>query len=149
MNDPQTVFVRRHRGPSGYHDEVFHDDDTVCAGSASGVSGELPGLMCEPVGTGQLSAVCQQTERNPSAHDGPECTKCLVRSGMDGFHRSLKVETRVRTPLGVHSKPQVAARFVSLTWGFLVSGDHLVVSGSCHSVQPMKGRGPEIVPNCA
>ena len=29
MNDPQTVFVRRHRGPSGYHDEVFHDDDHV------------------------------------------------------------------------------------------------------------------------
>jgi pilus assembly protein CpaF len=23
------VFVRRHRGPSGYHDEVFHDDDHV------------------------------------------------------------------------------------------------------------------------
>ena len=29
VNDPQTVFVRRHRGPSGYHDEVFHDDDHV------------------------------------------------------------------------------------------------------------------------
>jgi pilus assembly protein CpaF len=24
-----TVFVRRHRGPSSYHDEVFHDDDHV------------------------------------------------------------------------------------------------------------------------
>jgi len=23
VNDPQTVFVRRHRGPSGYHEEVF------------------------------------------------------------------------------------------------------------------------------
>jgi pilus assembly protein CpaF len=23
------VFVKRHRGPSGYHDEVFHDDDHV------------------------------------------------------------------------------------------------------------------------
>jgi hypothetical protein len=105
-------------------------------------------LMCELVGTGRLSAVCQQTERNPSTHDGPEHTKCLVRHGMDAFHRSLKVETRVRTPLGVLTvEPQVAARFVSLTWGFLVSGDHLVVSGSCHSVQPMMGRGPEIVPN--
>jgi pilus assembly protein CpaF len=29
VNDPQTLFVRRHRGPSGYHDEVFHDDDHV------------------------------------------------------------------------------------------------------------------------
>ena len=29
VNDPATVFVRRHRGPSGYHDEVFHDDDHV------------------------------------------------------------------------------------------------------------------------
>jgi pilus assembly protein CpaF len=29
INDPATVFVRRHRGPSGYHDEVFHDDDHV------------------------------------------------------------------------------------------------------------------------
>jgi hypothetical protein len=69
---------------------------------------------------------------------------------MDGIHRSLKVETRVRTPLGVLSvEPQVAARCVSLTWGLLVSGDHLVVSGSCHAVQPMMGCGPEIVPNCA
>ena len=73
--------------------------------------------------------------------------KCLVRHAMDGFHRSLKVETRVRTPLGVHTvEPQVAARFASLTWGFIVSGDHLVVSGSCHAVQPMMGRGPDIVP---
>jgi hypothetical protein len=60
------------------------------------------------------------------------------------------VETRVRTPLGVPTvEPQLAARFVSLTRDFLVSGDHLVVSGSCHAVQPMMGRGPEIVPNCA
>jgi pilus assembly protein CpaF len=29
VNDPATVFVRRHRGSSGYHDEVFHDDDHV------------------------------------------------------------------------------------------------------------------------
>ncbi|HZA79816.1 MAG TPA: ATPase, T2SS/T4P/T4SS family, partial [Acidimicrobiales bacterium] len=29
VNDPETVFVRRHRGPSGYHDEVFHDDEHV------------------------------------------------------------------------------------------------------------------------
>src|SRR5262245_10420436 len=29
VNDPATIFVRRHRGPSGYHDEVFHDDDHV------------------------------------------------------------------------------------------------------------------------
>jgi pilus assembly protein CpaF len=29
VNDPATVFVRRHRGPSGYHQEVFHDDDHV------------------------------------------------------------------------------------------------------------------------
>jgi len=29
VNAPDAVFVRRHRGPSGYHDEVFHDDDHV------------------------------------------------------------------------------------------------------------------------
>jgi pilus assembly protein CpaF len=29
LNGPDAVFVRRHRGPSGYHDEVFHDDDHV------------------------------------------------------------------------------------------------------------------------
>jgi pilus assembly protein CpaF len=29
VNAPHAVFVRRHRGPSGYHDEVFHDDDHV------------------------------------------------------------------------------------------------------------------------
>jgi pilus assembly protein CpaF len=29
VNAPDQVFVRRHRGPSGYHDEVFHDDDHV------------------------------------------------------------------------------------------------------------------------
>jgi pilus assembly protein CpaF len=29
VNAPDSVFVRRHQGPSGYHDEVFHDDDHV------------------------------------------------------------------------------------------------------------------------
>ena len=29
VNAPDAVFVRRHRGPSGYHDEVFHDDEHV------------------------------------------------------------------------------------------------------------------------
>jgi pilus assembly protein CpaF len=29
INAPDAVFVRRHRGLSGYHDEVFHDDDHV------------------------------------------------------------------------------------------------------------------------
>jgi pilus assembly protein CpaF len=29
VNAPEAIFVRRHRGPSGYHDEVFHDDDHV------------------------------------------------------------------------------------------------------------------------
>ncbi|MGY6500313.1 MAG: CpaF family protein [Acidimicrobiales bacterium] len=29
INAPDAVFVKRHRGRSGYHDEVFHDDDHV------------------------------------------------------------------------------------------------------------------------
>jgi pilus assembly protein CpaF len=29
INAPDAVFARRHTGPSGYHDEVFHDDDHV------------------------------------------------------------------------------------------------------------------------
>lgn len=29
VNSPWAIFVKRHRGPSGYHDEVFHDDDHV------------------------------------------------------------------------------------------------------------------------
>ena len=29
INAPDAVFVKRHVGPSGYHDEVFHDDDHV------------------------------------------------------------------------------------------------------------------------
>lgn len=29
VNSPSEVFVRRHRGPSGYHHEVFHDDEHV------------------------------------------------------------------------------------------------------------------------
>src|SRR4051794_32586502 len=29
INGPDNVFVKRHRGPSGYHDEVFHDDEHV------------------------------------------------------------------------------------------------------------------------
>jgi pilus assembly protein CpaF len=29
VNGPSDIFVRRHRGRSGYHDEVFHDDDHV------------------------------------------------------------------------------------------------------------------------
>jgi pilus assembly protein CpaF len=29
VNAPDAVFVKRHRGTSGYHDEVFHDDDHV------------------------------------------------------------------------------------------------------------------------
>lgn len=29
VNGPDQVFVKRHRGVSGYHDEVFHDDEHV------------------------------------------------------------------------------------------------------------------------
>ena len=29
VNSPTAIFVKRHRGPSGYHDEVFHDDEHV------------------------------------------------------------------------------------------------------------------------
>lgn len=29
INGPAEIFVKRHRGPSGYHDEVFHDDAHV------------------------------------------------------------------------------------------------------------------------
>lgn len=29
VNAPSEIFVKRHRGPSGYHDETFHDDDHV------------------------------------------------------------------------------------------------------------------------
>ena len=29
LNAPDSVFVKRHRGRSGYHDEVFHDDEHV------------------------------------------------------------------------------------------------------------------------
>ena len=29
INAPDAIFVKRHTGPSGFHDEVFHDDDHV------------------------------------------------------------------------------------------------------------------------
>src|SRR5207248_11251314 len=29
INAPDAIFVKRHHGASGYHDEVFHDDDHV------------------------------------------------------------------------------------------------------------------------
>jgi pilus assembly protein CpaF len=29
VNAPDQIFVKRHRGPSGYHNEVFHDDEHV------------------------------------------------------------------------------------------------------------------------
>ena len=29
VNAPDAIFVKRHSGPSGYHDEVFHDDEHV------------------------------------------------------------------------------------------------------------------------
>jgi pilus assembly protein CpaF len=29
VNGPDAIFVKRHTGPSGYHDEVFHDDEHV------------------------------------------------------------------------------------------------------------------------
>ena len=29
INAPDSIFVKRHAGPSGYHDEVFHDDEHV------------------------------------------------------------------------------------------------------------------------
>ena len=28
-NTPDTIFVKRHKSPSGVHDEVFHDDEHV------------------------------------------------------------------------------------------------------------------------
>jgi hypothetical protein len=43
-------------------------------------------------------------------------------------------------------EPPVAAPFVPLIWGFLVSDDHLVVSGSCHAVQPMMGCALRLCP---
>jgi hypothetical protein len=85
---------------------------------------ELIGIGAAAEAAG-LSAVCQQTARNPRTADGLHRTECLVREGMDGFHRSLKVETRVRTPLGVLvEKPQVGARRWPLTWGFAAVGGH-------------------------
>jgi hypothetical protein len=32
VNAPDLIFARRHQGPSGYHDEVFHDDDHTSCG---------------------------------------------------------------------------------------------------------------------
>ena len=29
VNAPDAIFVKRHEGPSGYHDEIFHDDEHV------------------------------------------------------------------------------------------------------------------------
>lgn len=29
INSPSSIFVKRHAGPSGYHDEIFHDDEHV------------------------------------------------------------------------------------------------------------------------
>lgn len=29
VNSPTDIFVKRHHGPSGYHDDTFHDDDHV------------------------------------------------------------------------------------------------------------------------
>jgi pilus assembly protein CpaF len=29
INAPDAIFVKRHHGPSGFHDEVFHDDEHV------------------------------------------------------------------------------------------------------------------------
>ena len=29
LNAPDQIFVKRHRGPSGYHNEIFHDDEHV------------------------------------------------------------------------------------------------------------------------
>ncbi len=29
VNAPDAIFIKRHQGPSGFHDEVFHDDDHV------------------------------------------------------------------------------------------------------------------------
>ena len=29
VNGPDSIFVKRHKGPCGYHDEVFHDDEHV------------------------------------------------------------------------------------------------------------------------
>src|SRR2546423_159049 len=29
INAPDAIFVKRHRGPSGYHHELFHDDEHV------------------------------------------------------------------------------------------------------------------------
>lgn len=29
LNSPDSIFVKRHRGPSGYHHETFHDDEHV------------------------------------------------------------------------------------------------------------------------
>jgi pilus assembly protein CpaF len=46
INAPDLIFVRRHRGVSGYHEEVFHDDDHVLRTLTKILRrGEGPGLV--------------------------------------------------------------------------------------------------------
>ena len=69
VNDPQTLFVRRHRGPSGYHDEVFHDDDISCGPSPS-CSTTRPA----PTASWTRLTVC----RMPSSKTAPGSTSSTV-----------------------------------------------------------------------
>ena len=68
--------MKRHRGPSGYHDEVFHDDDHVVR--------TLTKILDDAVDRRTASSTRPRACRTRSSTTAPGCTSCTATSSRGG-----------------------------------------------------------------
>ena len=72
INAPDEIFVKRHSGHSGYHDEVFHDDDHVDPDPHQGPRRRVDARTA--------SSTRPRGCRTPSSTTAPGCTSCTATS---------------------------------------------------------------------
>ncbi|MEZ5165734.1 MAG: hypothetical protein R2695_04285 [Acidimicrobiales bacterium] len=71
VNAPDAIFVKRHRGPSGYHDEVFHDDDHVVRTMTK---------ILDDASTAHRTLDAAEGLQDAQLDDGPGSTSCTATS---------------------------------------------------------------------
>ena len=72
INGPDQIFVKRHRGPSGYHDEVFHDDEHVVR--------TLTKILDDAAAPPTASSTPPRASRTPSSTTAPASTSSTATS---------------------------------------------------------------------
>ena len=72
INAPDAIFVKRHAAPSGYHDEVFHDDEHVLR--------TLTKILDDAVGVAPQARPDARGCRTRSSTTAPGCTSSIATS---------------------------------------------------------------------